>query len=85
MFILGDVIRNKKTGIAYLICYINPVCILVEDMRDKSDPAMLFAILPRDYAHYAKDTDMNCYAVKRYQYWLDDKMIFTLATKIRLH
>ena len=84
MFKEGDILRNKKTGIAYLVCYVNMVCLLVSDLREKNNPTMLFAILPRDYHFYARDQDMNCYTVKQYAYWKDERNIFTVATKIRL-
>ena len=69
-FLIGDIIRNKKNGIAYLICNVNNVCLLVVDLRDKTDPAMLYAIMPRDYQFYARDLDMNFYHVKRYTYFI---------------
>ena len=80
----GNIIRNKKSGHPYLVCYINAVCILVVDIKKEGNPISLFAILPRDYSKYARDIDMNCYAVKRSSYWMDEKLIFTLAQKIRM-
>ncbi len=83
-FQTGDIVRAKKGGHPYLICYINESCCLVADMTQKGSPTILFALLPRDYEDYARDTDMNCYVVKRASYWMDEKLIFTMATQIRL-
>jgi hypothetical protein len=82
---VGDVVRAKKGGHPYLVCYVNETCCLVTDMTRNDDPALLFALLPRDYSKYARDMDMNCYTVHVQGYWMDQRNIFTLATKIRLH
>lgn len=75
-FTEGDMIRNKKTGQPYLICKITHVCLLVTDSQDNSDPAELFAILPRDYKNYLRDFEMHCTTVHPWEYWEDEYNIF---------
>lgn len=82
---VGDIVRAKKGGHPYLVCYVNETCCLVTDMTRKDDPAILFALLPRDYDKYARDLEMNCYTVHITGYWAEPRNIFTMATKIRIH
>ena len=75
-FTEGELIRNKNTGKPYFICKITNVCILVTNPVEKNDPCELYAILPKDYAHYVRDLDMKCVTIHPWGYWEDNYNVF---------
>lgn len=59
MFKEGEVIRDKKTGNPYMVTYVNHVCIFVVELTQSTDPAVMKAILIRDYSNWSHDLDME--------------------------
>lgn len=81
----GEIIRNKKTAHPFLLVSITPECWLVVDLEQKETPSIVYAILPKDYRYFLKDTDMECYTVKTtFSYWRDIHNIFTIAPRVRV-
>jgi hypothetical protein len=59
-FLIGEIIRNKRTNKPYLILNIIYQRLFVSELEDKNNPTPILVILERDIKNYEKDIDLEC-------------------------
>lgn len=57
----NDIIRNKSNGHPLLVLHVyKNMCTMVVDLEDTKALSVTYALLPKEYYHYAVDGDMKC-------------------------
>lgn len=73
-FLIGEIIRNKRTTKPYLVVNVIYSVVFVTDLEQKINPTPILAILNRDIKNYIKDTETDCITKREYTR-LDEEQI----------